>query len=229
MSVVKKLMGSRRRRDKRRTGTRSTKAGRAFESVVADIAREFDPPAHVETNVIVDGPDGRREIDVSITGIVQGLVRKVFIECKDYNPGRGPLGIAMVDALESKCRDLGYDLCVLCSNAGFTADAVRKAVRTGIALFGALKEGDGRIKYSVLDEIFVLTIDVKNVRVSATYLENFGPEGINIHSLRFDNKLVQAWLVSRIYRYLQSIGHNTYRTHQINILFGKPIPCNYNN
>ncbi len=203
------------------------KAGRAFESVVADIAREFDNTPRIETNVIVDGPDGRREIDVLIDGPVGGIRRKAFIECKDYNPERGPLGIAVVDALESKRRDLNYDLCALCSNAGFTADAVRKAVRTGIALFGALKEGDKRIRYGVLDEIFVLKIDVKNMSANVTTEGDFRPTDFDLMRLRFGGLKVQAWLVDRVTRYLMSIGENGKRQHRFALQFSIPVPCEY--
>lgn len=186
--------GTARRKHKKRTKKRLMKAGRAFEAVVADIVREFDSTPHIETNVIVDGPDGHREIDVLIEGSVSGIGRKAFIECKDYNPERGPLGIAVVDALESKRWDLNYDLCALCSNAGFTADAVRKAARTGIALLGALKDGDERIRYRVLDEIFVLKIDVENVSASVTLDANFRPIDFDLMRLRFGGLKVQAWL-----------------------------------
>jgi hypothetical protein len=203
------------------------KAGRAFESVVADIVREFDSTPHVETNVIVDGPDGHREIDVLIDGSVSGIVRKAFIECKDYNPERGPLGIAVVDALESKRRDLNYDLCALCSNAGFTADAVRKAARTGIALFGALKDGDERIRYRVLDEIFVLKIDVENVSASVTLGANFRPIDLDLMRLQFGGLKVQAWLVDRVHKYLMSIRENGKGQHRLALQFSSPVPCEY--
>lgn len=201
------------------------KAGRAFESVVADIVREFDSSPHIETNVIMDGPDGRREIDVLIDGQVGGIGRRAFIECKDYNPKRGPLGIAVVDALESKRRDLNYDLCALCSNAGFTADAVRKAARTGIALLGALKDGDDRIRYQVLDEIFVLKIDV--VRANVTVDASSKPTNFDLMRLQFGGLKVQAWLVERVLRYLMSIGGNGKGQHRLDLRFSSPVPCEY--
>jgi hypothetical protein len=203
------------------------KAGRAFESVVADIAREFDNSPHVETNVIMDGPDGRREIDVLIDGRVGGIGRIAFIECKDYNPERGPLGIAVVDALESKRRDLNYDLCALCSNAGFTADAVRKAVRTGIALFGALRDGDDRIRYQVLDEIFVLKIDVENVRANVTLDASSKPTNFDLMRLQFGGLKVQDWLVERVSRYLMSISENGKGQHRLDLRFSRPVPCDH--
>lgn len=203
------------------------KAGHAFESVVADIARDFDSAPHIETNVIVDGPDGRREIDVLIDGLIGGISRRAFIECKDYNPKRGPLGIAVVDALESKRRDLNYDLCALCSNAGFTADAVRKAARTGIALYGALKDGDERIKYRVLDEIFVFKIDVENTNAGAKIVAKFKMTDFDLLHLQFRGLKVQAWLVNRVKIYLLSIERNSKEWHHLIINFKYSVPCDY--
>lgn len=205
------------------------KSGREFELVVADIARDFDRDPRIQTNVILDGPDGRREIDVLIDGLIGGIRRKAFIECKDYNPERGPLGIAVVDALESKRRDLNCDLCALCSNAGFTADAVRKAARTGIALFGALKDGDERIKYQVLDEMFVFKIDVENVSASVTIDASFAPADFDLLRLHFGGLKVQAWLVDRMRMYLMSIDRNNKEMHHLNIKFHGSTICEYDN
>ena len=162
-----------------------------------------------------------------IDGSVGGIGRKAFIECKDYNPKRGPLGIAVVDALESKRRDLNYDLCILCSNAGFTADAIRKAARTGIALFGALKDGDKRIKYKVFDEIFVLKIDVEDVSADATFDAGFRPIDLDFMRLQFGGLKVQAWLVDRVQKYLMSIDENGKERHQLTLQFSNAVPCEY--
>lgn len=63
----------------------------------------------------VVGPDGRRELDVLIEGTVDGVPKKVLVECKDFNPKTtGPVGIGFVDALESEHRDLGVDASFIC-------------------------------------------------------------------------------------------------------------------
>src|SRR5688572_1900076 len=97
-----------------------SKQGKQFELVVADVAREMTPGADVQQGQWVQGPDGARELDVVIKGQVDGAQRTIYIECKDYNPKRGPLGVAQIDAIDSKHRDLGFDISLLCSNAGFT-------------------------------------------------------------------------------------------------------------
>jgi len=69
------------------------KSGTGFEQVVADVCRELDPGAHVQQGVWEDGPDGRRNLDVVISGQLDGVSRRIHIECKDYNPARSPIGI----------------------------------------------------------------------------------------------------------------------------------------
>ena len=46
----------------------------------------MDATAVVGQGEWLDGPDGRREADVLVTGTVDGAERRVLIECKDYNP-----------------------------------------------------------------------------------------------------------------------------------------------
>lgn len=216
---MKRTKASLRNRPTRR---RTLKAGRAFEEVVAEIAKEFDSAPTVQTNVILQGPDGRREIDVLVDGYIGGIMRRALIECKDYNPERGPLGIAVVDALESKRRDLGIDLCALCSNAGFTADAIRKGARTGIALLGALRTGDDRIKYRLFDEIFVQNIDVERIRAGGTIL---GTQTFDFRDLKVDGLFVQSWFVERISKFLISLRENEKGNKRFDVHFVRPVDC----
>jgi hypothetical protein len=77
------------------------------------------------------------------------------VECKDFNPATtGPVGIGYIDALDSKRRDLGLEFAFICSNAGFTADAIRKARRVNIGLLSATRKNDQRIRFGVVDEIY---------------------------------------------------------------------------
>jgi hypothetical protein len=126
------------------------KRGTLYEHVVAKVLKSMDPGASVERGVWVEGPDGRRELDVFISGMTDGRHRRVLVECKDFDPKTsGPIGIAYVDALESKRRDLDVDVSLICSNAGFTADAASKARRVGIGLMAVMKKGDRRIRIAV--------------------------------------------------------------------------------
>ena len=136
------------------------KLGKEFQLVVADVVREMDPNATVREGEWVVGPDGRRDLDVVVEGTVAGVVRRVQIECKDYSNEGRPIGIALIDALDSKHRDLKMDVSMMCSNGGFTDDAIRKAKRLGIGLVGVLRTKDPRIRYRVLDEIYIRRIEL---------------------------------------------------------------------
>jgi hypothetical protein len=122
----------------------------------------------------------KRELDVVIVGAVEGHSLKGIIECKDFNPGR-PIGIAYVDALESKRRDMGADISLICSNAGFTADAIRKAKRVNIGLISVMRMGDSRIRFAVSEEIYTRKITL----ISATITLK-GSQLIDLNGVPFD-------------------------------------------
>ncbi len=183
------------------------KLGRQFELVVSDVVREMDPSSIVRQGEWVEGPDGSRELDVIIEGAVDGVPRRIQIECRDYNPDSRRIGIAHLDALDSKHRDLEMDVSLLCSNAGFSADAIRKAKRLGIGLIGVLREGDPRIRYRIMDEIYFRRIDV--VPQSADFTFDFEgslpPQGdLRCEEILYEGVPVIHWLKQRVQIYLSS-------------------------
>lgn len=183
------------------------KLGRQFELVVSDVVREMDPSSIVRQGEWVEGPDGSRELDVIIEGAVDGVFRRIQIECRDYNPDSRRIGIAHIDALDSKHRDLEMDVSLLCSNAGFSADAKRKAKRLGIGLIGVLREGDTRIRYSIMDEIYVRRIDVVPQSADFTFVfENPPPPQGDLHceEILYDGVPVIHWLIQRVLIFLSS-------------------------
>jgi hypothetical protein len=127
----------------------------------------MDAAATVEQGKWLEGPDGRREADVLVSGTVDGIERRVLIECKDYNPATtGPIGIEVVDALESKRRDLNVYLAMICSNAGFTAPAVEKASRVNIPLIGVMRKGDSRIRFLIHEPHYTRRIRVEKLEIT---------------------------------------------------------------
>ena len=130
------------------------KAGDAYQDAVAEVARQLDPNARIVVGEWIEGPDGERDCDV---GVYPASVspRFVYIECKDW---KRPVGIEVVDALESKRKDVNADIAILCSNSGFSADALRKAARVGIPALSALIERDSRIRVQVQEEIYTRKI-----------------------------------------------------------------------
>src|SRR5687768_12391867 len=88
------------------------KKGKAFEELVAEVVSQFHPNAEIKTGEWVVGPDGRRELDVSVRGMVRGLPTFMLLECKDYTYSKtpSPVGIEDIDAFDSKRRDLSVDV-----------------------------------------------------------------------------------------------------------------------
>lgn len=171
------------------------KRGRAFEQVVKDVLSALDRNSVVRHGEWVVGPDGRRELDVLVEGTVDGVPRRVLVECKDFNPKTtGPVGIGLVDALESKHRDLAADVSFICSNAGFTVDAVRKAKRVGIGLIGVLRENDQRIRYQVKEEIYIRRVRVEALTISMPPAD---VGGVPLEAITFKGVPVGNWVLRR--------------------------------
>lgn len=181
-----------------RQGLMASKKGSAYEDLVGAAMRAFDPGATVETGHWVEGPDGRRELDVVIRGDVEGTPRVLLIECKDFDPAKtGKVGIEYVDALESKRRDLGVDGAFLSSNSGFTDGALKKAKRTGIGLISVLKAGDKRVKLELQEVINVFHIDIVDVKATYHLLSDEGPVASRLLRAEYSGKPVATWIQHR--------------------------------
>lgn len=174
------------------------KHGSPYERVVADVMRAMEPGARVTQGDWVQGPDGRRDRDVFVEGALEGTPVRLLIECKDFNPvSTGSVGIAFVDALESKRRDVSCTATLICSNAGFTDGAVRKASRVGIGLIAVMRSGDARVRYVVRDTVYT-----RKIRVTALRVDIAGPHGRDISAISpsdiyFDNLPLQNWLIQK--------------------------------
>ncbi|WP_169980121.1 restriction endonuclease [Tautonia rosea] len=164
---------------------------------MATVLEAFDQRASVTHGRWVIGPDGRREIDVLIEGTVDGVPVKGLVECKDFNPRR-PVGIAYVDALDSKRHDLRADFTMLCSNAGFTADAVRKAKRLGIALAGVMKKGDARLRFSVIDEIYIRKVQLQRLSIRLMGPDPIHLANVPLYDILWNGMPVANWIHHRI-------------------------------
>ncbi len=122
-------------------------AGTAYQELVATMAKTFDPAADVRAGEWVEGPDGRLDMDVAIRGRLGGKPTLVVIECKDFDLTKtGKVGRPYIDALDSKRHDLQADAALICSNSGFTVDALNKARRKGIGAISVLSAKDSRVK-----------------------------------------------------------------------------------
>jgi len=170
------------------------KAGEEYQEIVGAVAQALDPGASVKVGQWIEGPDGRRDLDVEVRGTIDGAPCFVLIECKDW---ADPVGIAVVDALDSKRKDLNADRAVIYSNSGFTAPALRKASRVGIGLASALKAGDKRIRIVIERLVIAKQLSVDSLQATLYPRPGQEPEaehGWQVDELLCDGLPVTNWI-----------------------------------
>lgn len=192
--------GTHRRREARQG--RSRRLGALYEDAVCELFRKFCPRARVTAGVWVDGPDGRRELDVDIRERVGPKDFRGMIECKDFNPQTtGPVGIGYIDAVDSKRRDLGLDFVLLCSNAGYTAEAIRKARRVDIGLLSVSRKYDRRVRFAITDEIYIRHLRLKQApRCHVSLVPGEPPVPHEVYSSgepMFQGRPISPWFYKR--------------------------------
>lgn len=152
------------------------KKGIEYENLVGEVMRALYPSDKIVVRSFVDGPDGRRDVDVGVTIDSGGVKSLLYVECKDW--GR-PVGIEVVDALESKTKDVKADGVIISSNSGFTRQALLKAGRLNITLVSSLKKGSDLIR-----------IEVHKIAIAKKYsVDNFE---ITIYPIADDLKKIPA-------------------------------------
>jgi len=170
--------------------------GSPYQELVGLVAKAMDPNSTVKTGQWVVGPDGKRDLDVIIEGSIDKEPYKVLIECKDYDPKTtGKVGIEIVDALDSKREDLPVDKAFICSNSGFTSEALRKARRKNIGMISVLKSGDPLVKNVITEEIFIVHVNISEMNV---IFDGVVPQGVDIKELYYQGLPIVNWITDRI-------------------------------
>ncbi len=108
--------------------------GKQYESLVEEIYTILttgDKHASVERNVLLDGPDGPREIDVLLRSRIAEMPLLTIVECRDH---KRRLDVTAIDAFQSKIADVRANKGVIVAREGFTGTAIKKARRLGITL-----------------------------------------------------------------------------------------------
>lgn len=112
---------------KKKTGK---KFERLTESIFQKLVRNPDYEK-VEHNVMLEGADGKRQIDVLVKSETCGLNLTTVVECKDYNK---KIPVSVVDGFHSKLMDVRANKGILISRKGFSSKTLSKAKRLGITL-----------------------------------------------------------------------------------------------
>jgi len=171
-----------------------TKRGQWYEDAVAAVAKALYPAAIVNVRREIEGPDGTREVDVEVRGIIDGRQQFALLECKDR---KVPVDIQVLDALHSKSLDLRADVAIIFSNSGFTRKALEKANRLGIGVMSALVHGDQRIRLVIERAVIAkrLSVDRWDLAVLPTDNSNeqFPPEW-SPNDLHYEGLPVVNWI-----------------------------------
>jgi hypothetical protein len=184
-----------------------SKRGDAYQQAVAEVATSIFPNAVIEVGSWVDGPDGRRDLDVVVRPEV-GAPPLLYIECKDW---ARPIGIGIIDELESKRRDIGAGTAMICSNSGYTANALRKAARVNIPALAALIERDQRIRVEVEEMMYSPKIQLQQATSSISGdLGGLRSRIEDLGSFTYDGKSMANWHGAQQVIYaLNSLGSNS--------------------
>lgn len=178
------------------------KKGTPYEQLVALAISAFHPGAKVTQGSWIEGPDGRRDLDVIVEGNTTGKESsKLLIECKDYDARKtGPVGIEYIDALDSKRRDLDIQYTIICSNSEFTQPALNKARRIGIGAVSVVRRGDDRIKLCITEKVYYQVVEFSNL---TTFYYFHKQNEIDISPFNSDQVLyhgqhIYKWVASRM-------------------------------
>lgn len=111
--------------------------GRQFEDLTEEVFRALasDPlngEVQIDRNVLMEGADGAREVDVRLMSHVGPIELTTILECRDY--GRN-VDITHVDGLHSKMQDVHASKAAIVSRRGFSKKAEAKARRLGMGLY----------------------------------------------------------------------------------------------
>jgi len=182
---------SRNRKKKKKKKPR-VKAGSAYEKFVALTIQAMDSTVKVHPHQWVKGPDGYRDMDVLIEGELNGSLFKILIECKDYDRKKtGPVGIELVEALDSKRQDFDVNAAIICSNSGFTEDAISKAKRKKIGLVSIVKADDPHVKNVIREEVYIRKVNVVSANIS---IEANLQTGVPLESIEYSGLPIMNWI-----------------------------------
>jgi hypothetical protein len=192
------------------------KSGMDYQEIVAKVEQALNPGAVITVNPWVKGPDGKRDCDVLVRGSADGKPIFVFIECKDWR--RRPVGVEVIDALDSKRSDVGATHAVIYSNSGFTSIALRKAQRKGITTCSAVAEGDDRIRVSMTTYVTVKKTRVSGMNFKLYYEgESSFDDGFELQSLRVQDGPILNWARTEIVRVCRLVNNDRPLTDYVEV------------
>ncbi|HEY5743224.1 MAG TPA: restriction endonuclease [Terrimicrobiaceae bacterium] len=199
------------------------KAGDEYQVLVGKVVQALDPGARVKVGTWIQGPDGRRDMDVEVRGMKDGKQHFVLIECKDW---ADPIGIEKIDALDSKRQDLAADATVIFSNSGFTEPALAKCKRVGIQAAAALVHGDARACVQIQEQY--LSEGTRLSKFNVALIRPFGttedtmPAGWGFDDLTYLGRLLHNWVGKESMKWMEEVKQAAGR-FSVEYVFRKPL------
>ena len=204
------------------------KLGKPYETLVGLISQALHPGATVDVGQWVEGPDGEREIDVSIKGVIDGAETFILVECKDW---KKEVGIGTIDAVDSRRRDLGADKTIVVANGGFTDPALTKARRTDITCMSALAEGNDLVRFVLYREFLAKRLSVTGDSCHVVHGALTESTPLDLDGVEYQGLKLKAWMRDRSIHLLRENELATtikelvaFNPSEEFLHFGKPIP-----
>lgn len=172
--------------------------GKKFEKLAESIFKklvrnpEFEK---VEHNVMLDGEDGKRQIDVLVKSETVGQTLITAIECRDYNK---KLSVSNIDGFHSKLLDIRANKGILISRKGFSSKSISKAKRLGITLCTADETEEENWESIIdlpviLEELHLVDFNI-NVKYSNRFEEKINVDNIlQINGLNLVELIKNKW------------------------------------
>lgn len=170
------------------------KAGSDYNELVLRMAEALYPHFQVKMGQWIEGPDGKREVDVEVRGILNEIPFFLIIECKDLTK---PADINFIDNLDSKGRDLQATHLMICSNSGFTKKALGKAKRVCIDAISVLNRDNKLVKLMLTREYVAKKLSVDSWDIKLFTIDQTDillPDIWDARELYFNNLPLVNWL-----------------------------------
>lgn len=94
---------------------------------------------------------------------------------------------------------------LICSNAGFTSDAISKAKCVNIGLISVMRMGDRRLRFEVVEEIYTRRVRILSTSLTLTGNSPIKLSGVPFDDVRYEGAPVANWVNQWI---IQLVGSN---------------------
>jgi hypothetical protein len=136
-----------------------------FEESSYQVVQSLNPQAQVYKNVHIEGELSRVKRQVDVQLVKPENYEFIAFECKDY--GR-PLDVPIIEAFNTKLRDIGAKKGAIVSNSPYTKAAENMASALGIDLLTLIDTKNKDVKGKLFASLLLSDTSVKSFRMRLT-------------------------------------------------------------